>query len=383
MKSYRLGDLAEIIMGQSPEGQFYNTLGEGKPLITGSGQFGARYPEPSQFSKVGVRTSHPGDLLMCIRATIGDLNWSDREYFLGRGVAAIRPTTQVNPEYLWHYLSTQKSYLESRANGSTFKQIKRDDVSDLEIPLPSLPEQMRIAAILDAAEALREKRREAIGKLVRLRASLFDHLFGKPENNSKGWKITSMGALISDGPQNGLYKPSTDYGTGVPILRIDGFYDGVVTGQSTLKRVRVSEKEASLYSLTADDIVINRVNSLPFLGKSALVPALEEPTLFESNVMRLTVDRKIVDPVYLVQFLQTGYIKNQIRSCAKEAVNQASINQTDVKNFVVALPPLSLQQEFGMQARALEKLQMTQESSSAHLDSLFTSLQHRAFRGEL
>jgi type I restriction enzyme S subunit len=192
-----------------------------------------------------------------------------------------------------------------------------------------------------------------------------------------------LGELIQSGPQNGLYKPSTDYGTGTPILRIDAFYDGAVTKLATLKRVRVTAEEAVVFGLQAEDIVINRVNSIDYLGKSALIPVLQEPTVFESNMMRFKVQAERVLPIYLVAFLQTPFVKEQIRAASKDAVNQSSINQQDVKAFRISVPPLAHQQTFATRIQAIESLKATHRAALAESDALFASLQHRAFRGAL
>ena len=164
------------------------------------------------------------------------------------------------------------------------------------------------------------------------------------------------------------------------ILR---YHDGEVTKIGSLKRVRISEDELNLYRLQPNDIIINRVNSLEYLGKSALIPPLREPTVFESNMMRFTVICDVLEPRYLTQFLQTGFIKGQILNSAKNAVNQSSINQQDVKGFQINVPPLTLQRVFTSRVAAVEKLKTTHRAALAELDALFASLQHRAFRGEL
>lgn len=246
-----------------------------------------------------------------------------------------------------------------------------------------LSEQRRIADILDQAEALRAKRREALGLLDNLIQGLFQQSFGDPFLNKRGWSKHSLGDLIVEGPQNGLYKPSTDYGTGTPILRIDAFYDGVVSDFSSLKRVRLTADEIRVYGLAADDLVINRVNSIEYVGKSALVQGMLEPTVFESNMMRFKVDGEKILPMFLIHFLQHKFIKNQIVACAKRAVNQASINQQDVKGLQILLPPFALQREFVQQCLAIRQQKNLHKLSLVELDALFASLQHRAFRGEL
>lgn len=196
-------------------------------------------------------------------------------------------------------------------------------------------------------------------------------------------RLSRLKELIATGPQNGLYKPASDYGSGVPILRIDAFYDGVVTKVANLKRVRISKEELSLYELRDGEIIVNRVNSLEYLGKSAIIPYLDEPTVFESNMMRFGVSPDSVETRYVIQFLQTAHVKSQILTAAKNAVNQSSINQEDVKGFWVNVPPLPLQQDFARRVAAVEKLKAVHRASLAGLDALFASLQHRAFRGEL
>lgn len=277
------------------------------------------------------------------------------------------------------------NFYKSKLRGTTARRrtLPNDIFLSLIIPLPSLEEQQRITDILDRAEALRAKRRAALAQLDELTEAIFIDMFGDPVTNPKGWSRTKLGELIATGPQNGLYKPASDYGSGIPILRIDAFYDGHVTKLSTLKRVRISDEELNLYRLSPGDIIINRVNSMEYLGKSAIIPKLDEPIVFESNMMRFSVDQSKIEPQYLVQFLQTSFIKGQIINSAKHAVNQSSINQKDVKSFQVNVPPLPLQKELVRRVEAVKKLKTAHEASLTELDKLFASLQYRAFRGEL
>ena len=271
----------------------------------------------------------------------------------------------------------------SRSAGANLPRLRPKALADFIIPLPALPEQRRIAAILDRADALRAKRRAALAQLDTLAQSIFIDMFGDPATNPKGWSRLSLGDLLILGPQNGIYKPMSEYGSGTPILRIDGFYSGVVTKLATLKQVRLSAEEIVHYGLRAGELVLNRVNSMEYLGKSAIIPMLAEPTVFESNMMRIAVNTKKVLPQYVVQFLQTTFIRGQIFTAAKHAVNQSSINQQDVKGFQINLPPLSLQHEFARHVTTVEKLKMVHRASLDELDALFAALQHRAFRGGL
>jgi type I restriction enzyme S subunit len=292
-----------------------------------------------------------------------------------------RTSTKVDLRWLAYQLAALGLNELNRA--AAVPGLNREDAYRKRLLLPSFVEQQRIAAILDQAERVRTVRRRAFTRLSGLAASCFWEEFGDPTTNPKRWPTQSLSTLIADGPKNGLYKPSSDYGDGTPILRIDGFYDGEVTDLASLKRVRATAAEKESYGLRQNDLVINRVNSIDYLGKSALIPKLAEPTVFESNIMCIRLDARQVDPRFLVEFLQTAFVKRQIRTAAKDAINQASINQQDVKGFQVRVPPLATQRRFANQTVGIERLRVAYRASLAKLDALFASLQHRAFRGEL
>lgn len=257
--------------------------------------------------------------------------------------------------------------------------LTREDAYKEQILVPPLPEQRRIVDILSRAEGIVSLHREALAKTRELIPALFLDLFGDPATNPKGWPVKTLGELISVGPQNGLYKHVSAYGEGAPIVRIDAFYDGRLSGLGTLRRLSVTDEEIARYGLREGDILINRVNSPEYLGKSAVVPALAEPVVFESNMMRLAVDEKSVRPGYLIQHLQTGHIKTLILSKAKHAINQSSINQQDVKSFPVPIPPLPLQDAFSARVAEIESIQSQTTTALAAAEATFQSLLHRAF----
>lgn len=300
-------------------------------------------------------------------------------------ILPILPGPRVDRDYLFHYLRQDRlvRLASSLSAGVNLPRLSPILLNSFEILLPALSAQRRIAAILDQADSLRAKRRAALTKLDGLSLSLFLEIFGRPEENPFGWPMAALGESISYGPQNGLYKPSNRYGHGVPILRIDSFYDGSVRRLDQLKRVNISDGERTLFGLKPNDIVVNRVNSLSHLGKSAIVPPLPEETVFESNMMRFRVNPDKLNPDFLITFLQLPFVKRQILGMAKDAVNQSSINQQDVKGLQILLPPLGLQSKFANAITRIEVMKTLLRDSSSHLDRLFDSLQHRTFRGEL
>ncbi len=378
----KLGEVAEFVNGRAFKPVEWDT--RGLPIIriqnlTGfstqfnyfSGDFDNRY------------LVKRGDILISWSASLGVYIWTSGDAVLNQHIFKVNLRDNVDKTYFYYTVQTKLSEMVEETHGSTMKHITKDRFDNLTIPLPPLPIQKQIAAILEKADAAREKRRQANQLTEQFLQSAFLEMFGDPVTNPKEWEVVPFTDVIQEGPQNGLYRPAKDYGSGYPILRIDSFHYGSVHDISELKRVNIGEATAKLYLLAENDIVINRVNSIKFLGKSAIIPKLIEPTVFESNMMRITLKRDMANPRFLVEMLQQNLIRNQILKRAKDAVNQSSINQEDVKSFKFPLPPVSEQQKFAALVEKVESLRTKQKESEKELENLFNSLMQKAFKGEL
>lgn len=294
-----------------------------------------------------------------------------------------------------------KNEIRSRINMAVNQvSINQKQLSSLEIPLPPLSEQQRIVERIEELFAKLDEAKERLQEVadsfaVRKAAILHKAFTGeltkqwRRENgvSDESWEESNLGSFIACGPQNGLYKPKSSYGDGIRIIRIDAFYDGVIEQWDELKRLRLDENEIECYSLNLNDILINRVNSMQYLGKSALVRELKDICVFESNIMRLSVDESRIYPEFLISFLNSQMGLNELRKNAKQAVNQASINQQDIKNVIINLPALPEQHEIvrlidDLLARERSAQQAT-EQALASIDLMKKSILARAFRGEL
>ena len=167
----------------------------------------------------------------------------------------------------------------------------------------------------------------------------------------QGWVWANLDALIDEGPQNGLYLPRERYGSGTPMLRIDDYQIGWHRARSELNRASASADECMTYSLHVDDVVINRVNSMTHLGKSLLIGKELEDALFESNMMRFRLFEH-VRVAFVVLYLGSDIGRARLTADAKWAVNQASINQQDVRATSIPFPPLEEQTEIVEQLTA-------------------------------
>ena len=287
-------------------------------------------------------------------------------------VCIVRPEKDgpVLPRYLMFLINSPKtrSQISEYERGTTRKRISRANLGSIEVPVCPLAEQRRIVR---AVEELLGQVRRAEARLERvpiilkrLRHSVLAAAFSgdltsdwRARNDAAEWTPTPLGQLLAAGPQNGLYKPQSAYGSGIPIVRIDDFHDGhLLRRWHDLRRLSVSAHERSTYSLHNGDMLINRVNSPKFVGKTMLVEDLEGHALFESNMMRITLDHERIVPQFALLALMSPQGRAQLGRNAKHAVNQSSINQTDVRQVELPVPDKREQMEVVSRVRALFSL---------------------------
>lgn len=191
-----LGDVADVVMGQSPPGETYNEDGEGLPFFQGKADFGEQFPEVRKWCTAPRKVAEHGDILLSVRAPVGPTNVARERSCIGRGLAAIRGNPDlVDQAYLRLYLRHREHTLAARGQGSTFLAIGRGDIEALDLPLPDLAEQRRIVKSLHQAEDLRRLRARADAIHKRLLPAMFVKSFGDPVTNPKGWTIRTIGDL--------------------------------------------------------------------------------------------------------------------------------------------------------------------------------------------
>jgi type I restriction enzyme S subunit len=374
----RLDEVCTIIMGQAPSGEAYNFDGEGWPLIAGAGDFEGTTPAPKKYTTEASKLSTDGDIIIGIRASIGDKVLSDGEYCLGRGVAALRPSPHLDLRYLWQWLDSVREELASKGRGATFKQVNRDDIGELKVPSLPLEEQKRIAEVLDGVDALRAKRRHAIALLDDLAQSIFLDMFGDPATNPKGWPLRQVADLI-DSATYGTSEKSSSSGD-LPVLRMNNVTSSGQIDLSDLKYMdRASTPEK--YLVRKGDVLFNRTNSAELVGKTAIYRGTE-PLAFAGYLVRVKVN-KANHPEYFAAFMNTRYAKLVLRKMCKSIIGMANINAKEMQRIAIAEPPYDLQQQFAERIEAIEVEKAKHRAHLAKLDELFNSVQSRAFAGTL
>ena len=306
-----------------------------------------------------------------------DLGFGSTEFHV------IRASEKVDTRYLFNLL--RNPYVrragEMKMKGAAGqRRVPEEFFSGLMIPLPPLKEQKRIAKILDAADALRAKRRESLAQLDALLQSTFLDLFGDPIANPFGWKMGLVGDLL-EAANYGTSKKANERSGRYPILRMGNItYEGG-WDMSSIKYIDLEGNEEEKYLVKKGDILFNRTNSKELVGKTA-VYRFDEPMAFAGYLVRARVSAE-ADPEYIAAFMNSPQTKSRLVSMCKSIVGMANINAKEFQAIPIPIPPLDLQKQFAAIVEAVLRQKLTLCGYLEDLDVLFSSLQQRAFSGEI
>ena len=307
----------------------------------------------------------------------------------GGFISILRPTTaDLDAEYLYRWFSSGEvqATLRSFGNQTTnISNLNHKRTLKLQIPLPPLDEQKRIAGILDAADALRAKRREAIAQLDTLLQATFLDMFGDPARS--GWTMVTVEAVASSqsgairtGPFGSQLLHSEFVDEGIRVLGIDNavaneFREGE-------PRFITAQKYEQLrrYTVRPRDVLITIMGTC---GRCAVVPHGICTAISTKHLCCITLDRGRCLPEFMhAYFLKHPIARRYLERSAKGAI-MSGLNMRIIKALPIPAAPLDLQHRFAAIVHSVEQQKASQRAHQAELDTLFASLQSRAFRGDL
>lgn len=295
--------------------------------------------------------------------------------------ALIPRNTQIHQPYLAHILRAHHQQLLDRVSTAAHGTKKLDArvLAGLEIPLPSLEEQRRIAAILDQADAIRTKRRQVLAHLDALPQSLFRDMFGEPGSWATRWQTGTIGDL-AESAQYGTSSPAGGAGEW-PVLRMGNLTDDARLDLQDLKFMDLAPNDVPKYTLQRGDLLFNRTNSKEKVGKACVIHT-DQKLAYAGYLVRVRFAESATGD-FVATYLTSTHGQAVRRRLAKAAVNQANINAKEMQAIRIAHPPLALRQEFAEHLKFVRAQREQIQRVAAEDDELFASLQARAFRGEL
>jgi type I restriction enzyme S subunit len=332
-----------------------------------------------------------GDVLICEggeagRAAIWDRD--DTDIIFQKAIHRVRVSNDLDNRFLVHRLMYDyfTGGLDDYYTGATIKHFTGQDLARYSFPLPTIDEQRRIAAILDQADALRRCRRTSLKALSDLTTSTFLAMFGDPVLNPTKWEVKTLQEIADEKFNNGIFRKNHEYSAssvGTPIVWVEELFAEDSIDTSSSRRLQLSTSDADKYGLNYGDILFCR-SSLRLEGIAYSNVYLGEKycAAFECHLIRLTPDQKIISPVFLNYQLRLPSLRSELIQRAKTST-MTTIDQKALGSVKIIVPPLAQQRKFEEFIRGSTESRRTQRNHLAHLDTLFASLQHRAFRGEL
>ena len=358
----KLGSIAAFEMGQSPPSSVVVEGDAATPFLQGCADFGQQYPQP-QFSCLRPpKLCKEGDVLVSVRAPVGAINKADREYCIGRGLAAVRMTGHYPQNYGWHLMGYWAPHLRRVAQGTTFEAVGRDDLSNLDVvDIPS-DDRSGVAAVLDAADEAIAKTEVLIAKLRAIKQGLLHDLLTRgldangelrdPQTHPDqfkdsplgcipaGWRVAYLTAFfpgsegIRPGPFGSTITKAMYAGQGYKVYG----QEQVIAGNLDVGTYYISEskfRELSGFRVQENDILVSLVGTI---GEVLTVREPFKPGIINPRLIRLRPELKTCSVAFVRHLLTSHVIRRQLVRLSN-GVTMPVLNGRIMRSVIVPNPP--------------------------------------------
>ena len=379
-------DVAFVILGQSPPSSAYNEVGDGLPFFQGKADFGLLHPMPRVWCRTGQKFASSGDVLISVRAPVGDVNIATDECVIGRGISAIRAESRTDPWFLYFALLYAKPILESRATGSTFASVNKATLLDLDIPFPDKSQQSKIGMFLHNLVKQIEQETLIIAVAQDLKKAAMQTLFsyglrGEAQKKTEiglipeNWEISTLGEIARLERGRFMHRPRNEprfYGGETPFVQTG---DIVRSGGQIREFSQTLNQDGVAISrvFPAGTILITIAANIGFTG------ILQFNSACPDSLIAITPGQA-VGVEFLEYFLQTQ--QSEMDRLAPKGT-QKNINIQFLKPWPVVIPSLDEQRKIVNIISAIDYKIDLHRKKRAVLDDLFKSLLHQLMIGNI
>lgn len=383
-----LGNILDINMGNSPPSKSYNETGKGTPFLQGNAEFGSTYPDNQKWTTDPKKISNEGDVLFSVRAPVGDVNLSDKNYCIGRGIAALcGKDGSIAGKFLYYWLIFYRPFFKNLSAGSTFKSVNKSDIENTEILTPPLPEQKKIVKVLDMIQEAIEIQDRLIERTQELKRAVMHKLFtegtrGEKQKQTKvgkmpeGWEVVSWEEIVSK-PQYGFTASAKNEAVGPRFLRISDIQDSKVDWNS-VPYCDIPQDKKEKYLLSSGDIVIARIGGTT--GKSFFVTNPPE-AVYASYLLRVKALSGL-EKEYLYYFTETSPYWAQIESMSGGRLKKG-VNIGVLQSLEMPLPSEEEQKEITDFLQTIDKKIEIHREKKEKYKELFRSMLHKLMTAEI
>lgn len=321
----------------------------------------------------------------CRGATCGTLNITQPKSFITSNAMVLDDIDEsVDMKFL--YYSIKNRGLNDVVTGAAQPQITRENLKRVEVPLPPLEEQIKIATVLSKAESLIAKRKQSIELLDEFVKSTFLEMFGDPVRNEKGWEIKKLSAYLKDilagssygGEENG-YLEDDELG----VLKVSAVTKGEFNSKE-FKSVKKNIIKKEILHPMKGDLLFSRANTRELVGATCIVNEDHYNLFLPDKLWKLLLNEQCLNKFYFHHLLKKNGFRNTLtKDATGTSGSMLNISMEKLRNLKCPIPPLPLQNQFAEIVNKVEVLKTKYQKSVEELENLYGSLSQRAFRGEL
>ena len=368
MNRKNICEICTLIMGQSPDSKSYNKDKNGIPFYQGNADFGEEHPTPTVWCTAPKKIARKGDILISVRAPIGDMNIANEDCCIGRGLAAIRLNKSdiVDINYLYHYLSATVEFLQEQGTGSTFKAINKTTLEGIEIPCPSIEKQKNIAKlIIEIKTSIQYKKAElfALNELVKSR---FIEMFGTLDLSIQGetWLPLSDVSTIFTGTTPST-KDIENWNGDIPWVTPAELSDDSFVVCDTERKITQKGMKSKSLSLMPKNTVL--LSTRAPIGKVAIT-GIE--MCCNQGFKNFYCNNTVLNPIYLYTLLRNN---SEYLNSLGTGTTFKEISKKNASNIKVPVADISLQNEFADFVKLIDKSKFIVQKQIDDLQELLDS----------
>lgn len=397
----RFGELAKINMGQSPDSEFVNEQREGIAFLQGNAEFGAIYPSEKYWVTEPKKVAEAGEILVSVRAPVGEINRANQSYCIGRGLASLK-INKHDPEYGYFAFSLAKNQLNRLAQGSTFLAISKDDLNVISILVPPKSEQQKIATILSTLDRTIEATQKMIDKekMVKkgLMADLLTHGIDEqgrirsPQTHTyvnsplgmipEGWEVKAL-AQCAEIMNSNIDKKSHAEEQAIRLCNyMDVYSNEEITNAIDFMQATATDSEIKKFLLKKNDVIITKDSESPDdIGIAAYVTQNFDDVLCGYHLTLLRPKKNCVGQ-YLSKALQSDHCIKYFGKVASGSTRYA-LSIGAISNTKIIFPPMKEQQRIATILSVHDRKIETEETNLDKLQNLKKGLMEDLLSGKV
>lgn len=366
MPKYKLGEICEIVSGSTPKtgiAEYWDgdlkwitpaEINDDSYIITDS----VRKLTELGVKKTGLTSFPKGTVIMSSRAPIGKVAIAGCEMYCNQGFKNLICTEKINNKYLYWFLKGNTTYLNSLGRGATFKEISKQIVSNIEINVPDMDQQIQAVENLERVTKVIQLQKQELQKYDDLIKARFVEMFGDPQINPFEWDEVNISEVVGGKVSNGFFAKRDDYvdDGNVSVLGVANVVNRMYSKVDGLPRTNAVAKDIEKFEVKYGDMLFCRSSLVAEgIGKASIIPEnVHENVVFECHVIRLPLDLAKCVPEFMQTLSTMDFFRNQVISQSKTAT-MTTIGQDGILKTNIILPPLDKQRDFYTFVKQVDK----------------------------